>query len=91
LALILLSVLLALPCLALGIAGLAGSLAEASYAENIRLAIPDLAIAAGAFAPAIWWFSSARAKFRPGTIEGSRRGAKTALNRSPAPPTEREL
>ncbi len=64
LALIQLSVLLGLPCLALGIAGLAGWLADASYAENVRFAIPYLAIAAGALAPAIWWFSSARAKFR---------------------------
>lgn len=64
LALILLSVLVGLPCLALGIAGLAGSLADASYAENVRFAIPYLVVAAGALAPAIWWFSSARAKFR---------------------------
>lgn len=61
-AMVLLSVVVGLPCLCLGVAGVMGSLADVSYAENVKLAAPYLA---GAVLPAMITIGRIRALRRP--------------------------
>lgn len=53
--LLMLVVVVAIPCLGLGVLGLAGGLADASYGENVKFGVPFLAIAAVILVPAICW------------------------------------
>lgn len=58
LALVMLTVFIGLPCLALGAAGLLGSLADASYSDNVHFAFPYLVVAITILVPATLWISA---------------------------------
>lgn len=56
LACLILSILIGLPCAALGMAGLAGFVADAEYAVSIRFALPYLAVSSIVLLPSTVWF-----------------------------------
>jgi hypothetical protein len=56
LACIMLCVIVGVPLLLCGMSGLAGGLADVSYAENVQFSLPFLAGAAAILGPSILWF-----------------------------------
>lgn len=55
LALVMLSVIIAIPCICLGVLGLSGSAGDTSYAENVQFGVRYLGIGAAVLMPTAYW------------------------------------